>query len=332
MPSVLLPRTSKNIQQAMLTGLLLFMTAAQPVSAATDDVASLLKKITSADRELNYQGVFIMRKADRIISMRVSHAADDGRIRENLESLNGESHRIIRDNDKYYTIHPDRKTVRISKGHVRTELHPALPENLDKLAAYYDIERLRDDRIADHDTAVLKLKPRDDYRYGYQYWVDADTGVLLRCDMLDQDNKAIEQMMFTQFEYKDDLPVSTFSVPGLDKMQQRHLGDNRQQTGESGWQVAKLPAGFVLTQSSQRSKGDNHYFHLVYSDGLASVSVFIETGKSQTHFLDGATSIGALNAYGARIGDVFVTVMGEVPAETVETIAMSTQPTNGYED
>lgn len=321
-----------SLKQAISTGLFLFLVACLPQSASAEELSSFLKGISSADHQLSYQGVFVLRKSDRMMSMQVSHAADDKGVRENMLSLNGETRQVIRNNDKVLTIYPDRDYVIVSEGKFKTELHPTLPESLDKLRAFYNIERLGDDRIANHKTAVIKLHPRDDFRYGYQYWVDAETGVLLRCDMFDGDDNIIEQMMFTQLVYKDELPASYFEFPGLADLQTHRLGANRVAAGDTGWDVAELPAGFMLTQSTLRNKQDDESLHLVYSDGLASVSIFIERGKSNSHYLSGATSMGALNAYGAKKDDVYITVMGEVPANTVEIIAMSTAPSNLVRD
>ncbi len=309
----------RSIKQACLIGL--FFIGSQPLAA--DDTISFLERISSADRELSYQGVFVLRKADRIMSMQVSHAADENGIRENLVSLNGENRQVIRNNDQVLSIYPDRDYFIISEGRDKSALHPALPENLDKLKAFYDIQRLDDDRIANHETAVIRLAPRDEYRYGYQYWVDANTGVLLRCDMLDANDEIIEQMMFTQLDYKDNLPASKFEYDGLDNLNAHRLGANRTVVEDSPWTVSNLPDGFILTQSSQRNRDEGTSLHLVYSDGLASVSVFIEEGSPDNHYLKGATSMGALNAYGTRHKQNYVTVMGEVPASTVQSIAVS---------
>ena len=312
---------NKIMKQALFSGLLLAFSH----NSFALHISELLNNMSSADSTLNYEGVFVLRKADRMMSMRVSHAADETGVREILETLNGEPRRVIRNNDEVLSIYPERKLVIVSEDASKSRLHPRLPENLDSLQSYYDISQLPDDRIADHQTAVLQLSPRDKHRYGYRYWVDADTGVLLRCDLTDDNNAVIEQMMFTQLQYTDAPPDASFQLPELNDFAQTHLSKNRTVLDEAPWRINNLPPGFVLTQSSKQQTGDAEITHLVYSDGLSSVSVFIEPGKSGKRYLSGASNMGALNAYGVRHGDFYITVMGEAPAKTVEQIALSTE-------
>ena len=296
-------------------------------SAVAGHVSDLLKKMSDADQQLSYQGIFIMRKSDNLMTMRVQHGTDNRGVWESIESLNGEARKVIRVNDEVTSIYPERKLVIVSNSKNKATLHPTLPENLDKLEAFYQISRLEDDRIADHPAAVLDVKPNDEHRYGYRYWLDTETGVLLKCDLLNEQGKVIEQMMFTELEYLPAAPESAFAAINHDGYDRKRLDKGRTAVQNTAWQVKSLPSGFMLTQSSIRDRGGIESLHLVYSDGLASVSVFIEQGEDSHHQMDGASTMGALNAYGSQIGDHFITVMGEVPATTVMQIAQSTVPT-----
>jgi sigma-E factor negative regulatory protein RseB len=296
--------------------------------AVAGDVSDLLKKMTSADERLNYQGVFVLRKSDKLMSMRVEHGRDERGVWESLESLNGEARKVVRVNEEITSIYPERNLLTVSHSKDKASLHPTLPENLDKLEAFYKISRLDDDRIADHPAAVLDVIPIDKYRYGYRYWLDTDTGVLLKCDLLNEQSKVVEQMMFTTLKYLPSAPEAAFAEIDSKGYDRQKLDKGRVPVTNAAWHVTGLPMGFMLTQSSLRKSDAAESLHLVYSDGLASVSVFIEQGKKSHHQLDGASSMGALNAYGSRVGEHSVTVMGEVPASTVMQIAQSTKPVN----
>jgi sigma-E factor negative regulatory protein RseB len=300
--------------------------ASQPAIAG--HVSDLLKKMNSAGERLNYRGVFVLRKSDKLMTMRVEHGRDDRGVWESLESLNGEARKVIRINGEVTSIYPERNLLTVSRSKDKLSLHPTLPENLDKLETYYKVSRLEDDRIADHGAVVLDVVPNDKYRYGYRYWLDTDTGVLLRCDLLNEQGKVVEQMMFTTLEYLPGTPESAFAEIDSKGYDRQRLDKGRVAVTNTAWRVTGLPTGFMLTQSSLRKSDDTESLHLVYSDGLASVSVFIEQGKKSHHQLDGASSMGALNAYGMRVGEHSVTVMGEVPALTVMQIAQSTKPVN----
>lgn len=300
----------------------LFITASP---AFAGDVTNLVQKMSSASEQRNYDGVFVMRKSDTLTTMRVVHGVDERGKWESLESLNGESRKVVRLNSEIISIFPERKLVTVSQNQTRESIHPSVPENIDELANFYHIEQLGDDRIAGRTTTVLDLKPKDRLRYGYKYWLDNETGVLLKCDLLDEDGQVVEQMMYTTFQDHDSAPASAFSM--LDDVfsdyTREQLDREREVVEHTGWVANALPPGFRLTQSTRRQNRDSQSLHMVYSDGLASVSVFIETGKNGPHRLDGATSMGALSVFGHDIDGAHVTVMGEVPQVTVAQIANS---------
>jgi sigma-E factor negative regulatory protein RseB len=167
------------------------------------------------------------------------------------------------------------------------------------------------------------VSPKDNLRYGYKYWLDNDTGVLLKCDLLNEDGNVVEQMMYTSFQDHDSVPESAFGELDVSDYKRQQLDLERKVVKHTGWTVNELPPGFMLTQSTLRHNEKTDSLHMIYSDGLASVSVFVETGDNRHHRLEGATSMGALNVFGQQLDDAHVTVMGEVPEATVERIARS---------
>ena len=298
------------------------------------DLFDMLKRMSEADQDQNYQGTFILRKSDDLSTLRVTHGSDDNGVWESLEALNGEPRKVIRRNNKVVSIFPGRELVTIRDHAEKQSLHPQLPENLDQLELYYTINRLPDDRIANHQTLVIDLVPNDEFRYGYRYWVDKNTGMLLRCDLIAEDKRVVEQMMFTSLDYLPHSPVSSIDMNKFEHYKQQNLDEpviDVQHSATSQWIVKALPKGFMLTQSMLRYStppvdGDTKkpdLLHLVYSDGLASVSVFIEKNEDAVKHLHGASTMGAVNAYGNTVDDYSVTVVGEVPVITVQAMAQS---------
>jgi sigma-E factor negative regulatory protein RseB len=305
----------------------------------------MLKRMSDADANQNYQGTFILRKSDNLSTLKVTHGIDDKGVWETLESLNGESRKVFRHNNLVVSIYPARELVTIRHNSKKQSLHQQLPKNIDQLAQFYSMKRLADDRIANHQALVVDLVPMDQYRYGYRYWVDKNTGMLLRCDLLDENQEIVEQMMFTSLQYLSEVPARTFELQQFDQYEQQNLDerevDMAQHADAYGWKVDHLPEGFMLTQSIMRQTqspavAENNaeddarkkaspldLLHLVYSDGLASVSVFIESYQGTGSHLEGGASMGAVNAYGNALNGYFATVVGEVPAKTVQMIAKS---------
>ncbi|VAW50576.1 Sigma factor RpoE negative regulatory protein RseB precursor [hydrothermal vent metagenome] len=299
------------------------------------DLFDMLQRMSDADQNQNYQGIFILRKSDKLSTLKVLHGNDEEGVWERLETLDGESRQVIRRNNKIVSIYPGRKLVTIRHRANNHSLHLQLPDNIKQLDNFYTLQRLDDDRIADHPTLVVDLLPKDQYRYGYRYWVDKNTGMLLRCDLLAVDNTVVEQMMFASLKYLKSSPEDLFEIAPIEQYKRQVLDAhefNVLPSTQLKWAVKVLPKGFMLTQSMTRHPSPSatnksvtaDLLHLVYSDGLASVSIFIEENQGEDKHLQGASTMGAVNAYGNSVGDHFVTVVGEVPITTVQSMARST--------
>ncbi len=314
-----------------------------------DDLFDMLKRMSEADQNRNYQGTFILSKSDGLSTLQVTHGIDSNGVWESLESLSGEPRKVIRRDKKVVSVYPDRKTITVRHMDEKQSLHPQLPDNLDQLALFYTMKRLDDDRIADHQTLVIDLLPKDQYRYGYRYWIDKDSGMLLRCDTVDENSVVVEQMMFTSLHYLTEAPSEKFELQQYEQYKLQHLDDPEAiiLSDSQQWSVNRLPKGFMLTQivlrnslahytddhdssdaaatnTAESSESSPDLLHMMYSDGLASVSVFIEKNQGAAKHMQGASSMGAVNAYGNSVNDYFVTVVGEVPAKTVQFMAQST--------
>ncbi len=294
-------------------------------AALADDLIHLLEKMSEAAHGNNYQGILILRKADQLSTLAVKHAMDHRGVWESLETLSGDPRKVIRQNNRVLSIFPERKKMTVRQSNNASSLHHKLPDNIRGLKRFYRFIRLEDDRMAGYDSLVLDLRPRDQYRYGYRYWLDRDSGMLLRCDVMDTENRVIEQMMFTRLEYLPSPPEEAFQDIHLDGYTVQSLNDIIPDPSELTWQVTALPAGFSLSELHYRGSAEASFTQLVYSDGLASVSVFIEKQDPENPREEGASSVNAVHAYGVPLGDYFVTAVGEVPARTVMRLAKSTR-------
>ena len=333
-------RSYKNITAIVILSL---------ISANTwaDDLSEILQRMSDVGQSQNYQGTFILRKSDKLSTLYVAHGVDEQGVWERMESLDGELKKILRHNNRIVSVYPDRQLVTVRQTSKQQPLHLQLPENINQLELHYSMARLDDDRIANHPALVVDLLPRDQYRYGYRYWIDKNTGMLLRCDLFSENNEIIEQMMFTSLEYITGASSHDFNLQQFERFNQQILDESStDQVSDTttDWGIKQLPNGFMLTQNTMRyarsptvdvSAGDEpannvstggapDLQHLVYSDGLASVSVFIEKNKGEDKHLQGASSMGAVNAFGYSTGDFFVTVVGEVPEKTVQLMAQTT--------
>lgn len=293
-----------------------------------ETVQDWINKMSSSSHQGNYQGTFVFWRDQKLEAMRIAHGSKDGKIWVSLESLNGEPRQLIHKNGKVVSIFPNKHLVSINEMTSNLPFHPSLPKDIKQLSKLYELSMLGQERIANRDTQVIQIKPKDAYRYGFKYWLDKDTGLMLRCDVINENKKTIEQMMFTDFEYLQSPPKAAFKqtqIPSDYKV----LKQDETQSLKAGnsWFAKQLPNGFMLTKNILKPmrKKQESVQQLVFSDGLASVSVFIDHNVSAPHRLSGHTKMGSINAFGVMMNEHQVTAIGEVPMNTVKLIAESIQ-------
>lgn len=148
--------------------------------------------------------------------------------------------------------------------------------------------------------------------------------MLLKCDLMDDRGTVIEQLIFSELTVLNQLPESE-QQDSYQHYQSVDLDRGRHQQTDNVWEAEHLPEGFMLTRSSTKpgSSGQGQVHQMVYSDGMASVSVFVEKQKSPSQVLHGVSNMGAVNAFATPVNGHQVTVIGEVPPDTVRLIGQS---------
>jgi len=296
------------------------------VVAGTD---AWLAKIQKAGQDLSYQGVFVYQRGEQLDSFRIVHKASNGPVMERLVSLNGAPREIIRRDREIHCYFPDEDTVLIEHRRMDGRAFPALlPDSLGNLRENYKFRTGKDGRVAGRKAHVVLIKPRDDKRYGYELWADKATGLLLKAALVDQRGGVIEKYMFTDIAVGEPIAESDLSPQSsASRMKKPRAESMDSSSGSGGWVAGELPSGFTLTASMTRAKTSKlpAMEHLVYSDGLATVSVFIEpaTEEESQDSLSGITQMGAIHVLGRVIDGHKITVVGEAPAPTIDTIGNS---------
>jgi sigma-E factor negative regulatory protein RseB len=302
---------------------------AQPADAPST-AREWLDRMSAAMRSLNYDGTFVYWHDGKLEAMRIVHQSGVAGEKERLMSLTGSAREVLRDDKVVTCIMPDNKSVMVGQSRPR-QPYPEVPEDLDTLAPHYTLTDAGTDRVAGMMARVIAIKPQDDSRYGYRFWIDSGSYLLLRFELHDEHGEAIEQVMFTDLSIGETIPAMDLepSLTGDGYNWSRQAladeGGHTPQATPTGWTVTDLPAGFRLTASQRRQvrPGGHPAEHLVYSDGLATVSVYVEQLRPENKPFSGASSMGAVNAYGSLIDSHQVTVVGEVPAKTARVMAES---------
>jgi len=300
-------------------------------SRADDEAKAALARMLEASESLNYEGTFVYIQGHHLEAMAISHRARDPEQEvgwQHLSALNGTPREIIVTEKDVVCLLPEKRITCQGVSQRRSPFPISLPNDLDQLEDYYHFEILGTDRTADHATQVIGIQPADDYRFGYRFWIHEDSGMVLRSALLDESGQVLEQLMFTAFTVHpaENLPEQ----PPLPSFLRLRAEAGTQNTShdplpakDSPWKLGELPPGFrrILHHRYTDAGPANTTEHMVLSDGLATVSVFLEPLASGSEaVLEGFSRMGAMNAYGVTQAGHQIMVVGEVPELTVRTI------------
>ena len=297
-------------------------------SATATPVADTLVRIQMAARRLDYTGVFTYQQQDSIESSRISHVVDGKDERERIEVLDGDPLEYVRFNDEVQCLMPGHRTILIERQ--RADRFPGLLlSDAQSIDANYAMNVLPDPyRVAGRECREIEIHPRDAHRYGYRLCADRDTDLLLKAQTITDDGNVIEQISFTQIDIGGPVAASLLA-PGYatEGWTRVRTEQNPINLADQGWRIP-APPGYVSTlQVARVFSEDRPVNQLVLSDGLSTISIFIEpyeNARSDYH-VPGAARIGSVNAFGIKVANFWLTVLGEVPAGTLAQLAQSIQ-------
>jgi sigma-E factor negative regulatory protein RseB len=313
----------------MRAGLLLGLAAGAALAQVQADPRAWLERMSSAVEQLDYIGTFVHITADETETMRVIHRVEGDDVRERLVSLGGTGREVLRTNEETKCILQAERAVLVDRHAARipAPLHVSLPKFTSELEHYYEFIDHGEDRVAERAAHVVEVRPRDGFRFGYRLWLDEQTAMPLQSVRITADGTAVERVMFTEISFPERIDDAQLEPAISDEGFTRHVRDTTTAVSAAtrvGWEAADLPGGFRLAATDSEddpAEGE----HLVYSDGLASVSVFIEALRDGNP-LQGFTVFGGSSAYSTTVNGFQVTVVGEVPEPTARMIGGSVRP------
>lgn len=313
---------SPRVATAILLGL-----AAVPAFAESGQ--EWLTRMGAALNNSSYAGEFVCESAGRSERLAITHRVRDGVVSERLVSLSGSGRELVRENDEVVVYLPDRKLAIIERRWGRSDLMGALPNFEAGATPWYRVEWVGRETIEDFGpAAVVAVRPLDGYRFGYRLWIDLDTHLPVRSDLSDHNGRVVERLRFTKLKFDDGIPDSAFE-PAIDRNRLRWVRQAPQDDDQAPtWRAAQVPPGFRLSTSSLQSVAGtgSPVSHLVYSDGLATISVFIQTPVPGKVPARGTTRSGVASAFSTVVDGHQVTAVGEVPPQTLEYIASGLRP------
>lgn len=316
------------IKLKTFTTAVLLLSGMIPALALAGNLTAMewIQSMSEAMRNLSYRGNFVYMHDNQLESMSIAHTRNQSGEKERLLSLNGEAREVIRDDKNLICIWPASRKVVVDFSRKNNFSPIFIPDDIENIGRFYNFELVGVDRIADQSTVVVQISPKDQFRYGLKFWINRDNHLMMKSILVDDNNRAVEQVMFTSLELVTDPADIVFStVPAIDEnftLVRFHSGENSgQDNSESSWHTNNIPAGFHQKSILKRHDvtSDQYVYQMVYTDGLASLSIFIEKQSPQLKL--GKMSMGAVNAYIRSLGDYMVTAIGEVPEVTVKSMA-----------
>lgn len=320
---------SRLLLISLLASFCIFQSAKAENLSSSDEALGWLNKMAVAPRSHNYLGTFIYYADGHMETSHIAHLVGGNSEQEKIEVLDGMPRIVYRNNDEMKCYLPEGKKIYTEKRWFRKFFPDLLPQPFENINESYQIAMVGRERVAGYESQSILLTPRDNLRYGHQFWIHVDTGLLLKVAVMKSD-EIIEQFAFAQLEIDGEISANIFKpdqAMGATDWQTTNLKTMVLKEGELKWQIKELPTGFKKIIEMKRNLVGKLALvdHIALSDGLATVSVFIEpiTEKSAPLVPGFYSSRGAINIYVRLLENYKITTVGEVPLEAIKRIGDS---------
>ena len=305
------------------------MAASAAVSVEAKSINEWLMRIHEASKKRAYIGTYVVSSGVTMSSAKIWHVCEGNQQMERVETLTGAPRSIFRHNDRVVTFMPDQKVVRTEKRESLGMFPELLQSHDSRIADFYKVKPEGVDRVAGVEADVVALVPKDTMRFGYRVWTEQKQGLVVKLQTLDTDGKLLEQAAFSELQL--DAPVK---MDKLLQMMGKVDGYRVEQpvlvktsASAEGWVLKAPVAGFKSMSCYKRPASSgvsaigDEPLQWIFSDGLASVSIFLEPFDRQRHDKESSMSMGATQTLTRQLGNYWLTVMGEVPMTTLRLFA-----------
>jgi sigma-E factor negative regulatory protein RseB len=277
-----------------------------PIAAPADDGLALLQRVAQGSRQLTYSGTFVYRSGGKVDTSRIAHSLSD----------------VLRAGGEVRCFFPEEKLLIIENRASQRGFPSLLPAGLGSLPEHYSIRGGGQGRVAGLKSQAVLLEPRDELRYGHEFWMDAASGLLLKANLIGERGETLESFAFTQVKIGGALEQGALK-PRFDSESVRvqQVRATEMKPEDMAWTFRTMLPGFrkVAAMRRQTAPENPESLHVVFSDGLASISVFIEPGGSGGE-AEALATVGPVNVYRRQLGEYRLVVMGEVPALAVKRL------------
>lgn len=309
---------------------------AAPPAASPAEVRSLndwLMRMHQASVNRSYVGTFVVSAGGNMSSAKIWHVCEGTQQVERVETLTGAPRSVFRHNDQVITFMPDHKVARTEKRE-SLGLFPQLFQSADsRIADFYKFRQEGLERVAGVDADIIMLVPKDRLRFGYRVWSERKNGLIVKLQTFDADGKIVEDAAFSELQL--DTPVSMDQlIQMMGKVQGYRLDKPvliKTIAAAEGWGLKTPVPGFnaiscykrpaTAAGSAEKGVASEVPLQWIFSDGLASVSIFVEPFDRQRHVREATLSLGATQTLTRQLDAHWITLVGEVPISTLQLFA-----------
>lgn len=278
-----------------------------------------LRNVSDAMKTLSYHGTVVFMKNGQIDTMKYQHSVEKGIETERLISLNTPLREITRNSGEISCLYKETSQKVESDHPVDRSFIVNLPLHAEQISEQYLLAVAGQEMIAMRPAQIIAILPKDNLRYARKLWVDTATSLPLKVEVYGLDGNVLEQVLFTELAIDD----NGTSSQAQQNVPSQHLHEFKVETfGNSAYQLESLPAGFekIFFIRTSMQQSNKQVDHLLISDGFSNISIYFEA-KGNNKGIEGQRSLGPVNSYSRVMGDVQITVMGEVPMETIQLVA-----------
>lgn len=317
-----------RVQVLVIAGLLASPVAADEAEEFAE-AARRLNQMSMAMSQMSYQGNFVYIQGSKLFeAMRITHIVDENGIHERLVAQSGTQRELWRDASGVRWIAKEQSAVIRDPAFKRSYFPDVTPAAIEQAAPYYNVNLGGLEQLAGRNGRKLSILPSDDFRYGYNLWLEEPSGFLLKWELFENSARPLAQLVFTDIRIGREVDASELQVPKQMEQYSMHPSSlpARQEVTRAKplWSPSKLPPGFKLTTHRRQEKNASEPFqHLVYSDGIATVSVYVERAEEGNSSSGETSRLGTTHAFSRNAEGWQITVVGDVPAVTVEEIGNS---------
>ncbi len=312
-----------NLRWALSWLLACWSVLALAVETEPQDPTDWLRGMADAMQRLDYQATLAYSRDNRIQILRLVHSVRDGVVRERLQALNEPLREVVREANKVTCYFPERRTIVVEFRDPSRSLFREWPTQWIQQAKFYRLALGRRGHVAERSAQEIVIEPLDAYRYGRRLWIDTESKLPLQLELLDREDNVLEAFVVTELIVggAGKQTAASESMPGGGSEHWKVL-DRMEVPADQRWRLMQLPQGFTEVKRSRRKDPADSapVDHILVTDGLASVSVYIKQQDDGSELDSANRRLGAVNVYNRRINGYLITVLGDVPPETARLI------------